>query len=67
MERAYFEGLLVLGDQKVLKNGNYEIVLVTEEEILDWLARPNQEAVFNVLRTKKGTPATIEDYQEMFK
>jgi len=67
VERAYFEGLLVLGDQKVLKNGNYEIVLVTEEEILDWLARPNQEAVFNVLRTKKGTPATIEDYQEMFK
>lgn len=66
IERAYFEGLVVIGDQKVVKNGNYELVLVKEEEITDLLAREDKDFALRILHTKKGSPATISDYQTAF-
>ncbi|MDR0297303.1 MAG: hypothetical protein LBI11_01395 [Streptococcaceae bacterium] len=67
VQRAYQEGLLVIADMTTQKNAAYELLLENEKEICDVLRRPNQSIVLNVLRNKKGAPATVSDYRAMFK
>ncbi|GFH43001.1 glycosyltransferase stabilizing protein Gtf2 [Lactococcus hodotermopsidis] len=64
--RAYHEGMLVISDQKVSKNGGYEVVLVKEEELVGAIDRNSYTSLMNILRKKKGTPATREAYQAQF-
>lgn len=67
VQRAYLEGLLVVGDKTVLKNPGYELVLEKEAEITGLLARPDKAIALKVLREKRGKPATVSDYQAAFK
>lgn len=67
VRRAYLEGLLVIGDKSVIKDPDHELVLETEQEIIDVLKRPDKQVAMKVLREKKGKPVTVNDYRRMFK
>ncbi|MDR0199490.1 MAG: hypothetical protein LBI43_02815 [Streptococcaceae bacterium] len=66
VQRAYLEGLLVVGDMKTAKNGPYEILLENEKEITDVLKAANKQRSLDFLRSKKGKQASPSDYQEAF-
>lgn len=63
IRRAYFEGLLTLGTTKNAKNPSYELVLVEEKEFLSLIKGQDKGRLLEILRKKKGEPASRLDWE----
>lgn len=65
VERAYFEGMIVLTERSVAKNETYSLVSKNEQELLElWAEKPKN--LLQKLHEKRGEVMTATSFKEKF-
>ncbi|MBB5887407.1 hypothetical protein [Lactovum miscens] len=67
VQRAYLEGLLVIGDRTVAKSQANELITETQTQISELISKSDYSEYLHTLHEKKGKPSSVHDYQKIFK